>query len=104
MEQPSSFVYSNVIQLPTEVYTIYWPLDPFFSLNPKKIEGINHLWKEIASLRVMVPLSMLCLYAGKLNADLCGRTERLKDKIILFEVEENRAINSRWEKDLLKPS
>ncbi|XP_071775394.2 dynein axonemal heavy chain 3 [Centroberyx gerrardi] len=59
----------------------------------KKIEGINHLWKEIASLHVTVPLSMFCLYAGKLNDDLCDCAERLKDTIITFEVEENRELN-----------
>ncbi|XP_034748215.1 dynein heavy chain 3, axonemal isoform X1 [Etheostoma cragini] len=59
----------------------------------KKIESINHLWKEIASLHVTVPLSMFCLYAGNVNEDLCDRAERLKDTIIMFEVEENRELN-----------
>nr|XP_046272658.1 dynein axonemal heavy chain 3 isoform X3 [Scatophagus argus] len=59
----------------------------------KKIESVNRLWKEIASLRVMVPLSMFCLCAGKLNDDLCDRAERLKEKIIMFEVDENRELN-----------
>ncbi|XP_035537407.1 dynein heavy chain 3, axonemal [Morone saxatilis] len=59
----------------------------------KKIDGINHLWKEIASLHVTVPLSMFCLYAGKLNDDFCDRVERLKNIIITFEVEENRELN-----------
>lgn len=44
-------------------------------------------------MRVTVPLSMFCLYAGKLNDDLCDRAKRLKDKIITFEVEENRELN-----------
>lgn len=59
----------------------------------KKIDGIKRLWGEIASMRVTVPLSMFCLYAGKLNEDLCSRTDRLKDKITVFEVEENRDLN-----------
>ncbi|XP_032391908.1 dynein heavy chain 3, axonemal isoform X1 [Etheostoma spectabile] len=59
----------------------------------KKIESINHLWKEIASLHVTVPLSMFCLYAGKVNEDLCERAEKLRDTIIMFEVEENRELN-----------
>lgn len=63
------------------------------SLNPQKIDSFNHLWKEIASLHVTVPLSMFCLYAGNLNDDLCDRSERLKDKIITFQVEENRDLN-----------
>ncbi|KAM7373014.1 hypothetical protein PAMP_007900 [Pampus punctatissimus] len=59
----------------------------------KKIEFINHMWMEIASLRIRVPLSMFCLYAGELNDDLCDRTNRLKDQIIMFEMEENRELN-----------
>uniref|UniRef100_A0A3P8TPE1 Uncharacterized protein n=1 Tax=Amphiprion percula TaxID=161767 RepID=A0A3P8TPE1_AMPPE len=51
------------------------------------------LWVEIASLRITVPLSMFCLYVGKLNNDLCDRAGRLKDKIVMFEVEENRELN-----------
>ncbi|XP_028284148.1 dynein heavy chain 3, axonemal [Parambassis ranga] len=61
----------------------------------KKIESLSHLKKQISSLRVTVPLSMFCLYAGKLNEDLCDRVERLKDKIIMFQVEENRELNTR---------
>ncbi|XP_062414629.1 dynein axonemal heavy chain 3-like [Pungitius pungitius] len=58
-----------------------------------KIESFNHLRQEIASLHVTVPLSMFCLHAGKLNDDLCGRAERLKDKIIMFEMKEHRELN-----------
>ncbi|KAK2921231.1 hypothetical protein Q8A73_000716 [Channa argus] len=59
----------------------------------KKIESINQLRKKIASMHITVPLSMFCLYTGKLNEDLCNRAERLKDKIITFQVEENRELN-----------
>ncbi|KAK5855256.1 hypothetical protein PBY51_005374 [Eleginops maclovinus] len=59
----------------------------------KKIDSVNHLWKEIASLRITVPMCMFCLYAGKLNEDLCDRAEKLKDQLILFQVEENRELN-----------
>lgn len=41
---------------------------------------------------------MFCLHAGKLNEDLCERAKSLKDKIILFEMEENRELNKQWEK------
>ncbi|XP_053190892.1 dynein axonemal heavy chain 3 [Scomber japonicus] len=61
----------------------------------KKIESINHVRKEIASLCITVPLSMFCLYAGKLNDDMCDRAKKLKDEIIMFEVEENRELNQR---------
>lgn len=40
---------------------------------------------------------MFCLYAGKLNDDMCDRAKKLKDEIIMFEVEENRELNQRWE-------
>ncbi|CAJ1083860.1 dynein axonemal heavy chain 3 [Xyrichtys novacula] len=59
----------------------------------EKIESINLLWKEIASLRVTVPLSMFCLNAGELNEDLCERAKGLENKIIVFKVEENRELN-----------
>lgn len=74
-------------------YLLHQVLSP--SLNIQKIDSINHLWKEIALLPITVPLSMFCLYAGKLNEDLCDRAARLKDKIIMFEVEENRELNKR---------
>lgn len=59
----------------------------------QKIEGINDLWREIASIRVTVPLSMFCLCAGKLNEDLCDRAKKLRNKIIVFKMEENRQLN-----------
>ncbi|XP_075900184.1 dynein axonemal heavy chain 3 [Nelusetta ayraudi] len=59
----------------------------------ERIEGINNLWREIASIRVTVPLSMFCLCAGKLNEDLCDRAEKLRNKIIVFKMEENRQLN-----------
>ncbi|XP_062266298.1 dynein axonemal heavy chain 3 [Platichthys flesus] len=58
-----------------------------------KIKSINLLWKEIASLPLTVPLSMFCLCADKLNEDLCDLAEKLKVKIVTFEVEENRELN-----------
>lgn len=59
----------------------------------QRIEGISTLWREIASIRVTVPLSMFCLCAGKLNEDLCDRAEQLRNKIIVFKMEENRQLN-----------
>ncbi|KAF7221726.1 dynein axonemal heavy chain 3 isoform X1 [Nothobranchius furzeri] len=59
----------------------------------KKIESIDELEKELASLPVTVPLSMFCLHAGELNADLSDCARSLKDKIIMFKVEENRNLN-----------
>ncbi|XP_070617336.1 dynein axonemal heavy chain 3 isoform X3 [Erythrolamprus reginae] len=59
----------------------------------EKIDGLTKLKKEIASLHVTVPLALFCLDALKLNEELCNRTQRLKDRLIEFEVEENRNIN-----------
>uniref|UniRef100_A0A8C6Y1D3 Uncharacterized protein n=1 Tax=Naja naja TaxID=35670 RepID=A0A8C6Y1D3_NAJNA len=62
----------------------------------KKIDGLTKLKKEIASLHVTVPLALFCLDALKLNEELCSRTQRLKDRLIEFEVEENRNLNKRY--------
>lgn len=43
---------------------------------------------------------MFCLHAGQLNEVLCDRAEKLKDKITMFEVEENRKLNKEWERML----
>ncbi|XP_035261919.1 dynein heavy chain 3, axonemal [Anguilla anguilla] len=58
-----------------------------------KIEGIQQLWVEIATLHITVPLSMFCLDAANLNHDLCNRATRLKEMLITFEVDENRELN-----------
>lgn len=49
--------------------------------------------KEIALLHTSMPLSMFCLNAGKLNMDLCNRAVGLKDMLITFQMNENRALN-----------
>ncbi|XP_061086442.1 dynein axonemal heavy chain 3 [Conger conger] len=59
----------------------------------KKIEDIQQLFVEIASLHVTVPLSVFCLDAANLNHDLCNRAMRLKEMLITFEVDENRELN-----------
>uniref|UniRef100_A0A8D0GHK3 Uncharacterized protein n=1 Tax=Sphenodon punctatus TaxID=8508 RepID=A0A8D0GHK3_SPHPU len=52
--------------------------------------------KEIASMHVTVPLAMFCLDALKLNEELCRQTQKLKDRLIEFEVDENRELNKRY--------
>nr|XP_043909238.1 dynein axonemal heavy chain 3-like [Solea senegalensis] len=59
----------------------------------RKIKHFNDTWKEIALLFVTVPLSMFCLDAVKLNEDLCDCCETLKDRMVMFELDENRALN-----------
>uniref|UniRef100_A0A8C5RLG6 Dynein heavy chain 3, axonemal n=1 Tax=Laticauda laticaudata TaxID=8630 RepID=A0A8C5RLG6_LATLA len=61
----------------------------------EKIDGLTKLKKEIASLHITVPLALFCLDALKLNEELCNRIQRLKDRLIEFEVEENRNLNKR---------
>lgn len=51
------------------------------------------MYKEIALLHTSMPLSMFCLNAGKLNNDLCNRALGLKDMLITFQMNENRALN-----------
>ncbi|XP_058475903.1 dynein axonemal heavy chain 3-like [Solea solea] len=58
-----------------------------------KIESINAMWKEIASLPTTVPLSLFCLDAERLNEDMCDMCDRLKYKIVTFGVDENREFN-----------
>uniref|UniRef100_A0A8D0GFM9 Uncharacterized protein n=1 Tax=Sphenodon punctatus TaxID=8508 RepID=A0A8D0GFM9_SPHPU len=61
-----------------------------------KIDGLTKLKKEIASMHVTVPLAMFCLDALKLNEELCRQTQKLKDRLIEFEVDENRELNKRY--------
>ncbi|XP_028914074.1 dynein heavy chain 3, axonemal isoform X2 [Ornithorhynchus anatinus] len=59
-----------------------------------KINNLKNLKKEIASLHITVPLAIFCLNALKLNEDLCYQTQRLRDRVIQFQVDENRELNS----------
>lgn len=59
----------------------------------QKIDSYQHLKDEIASLRITVPLSLFCLDCVALNQELCNRTQRLKDRLVVFEVDENRQLN-----------
>lgn len=47
-------------------------------------------------MHVTVPLAMFCLDAVQLNEELCNRTQNLKDRLIEFEVMENRELNRRY--------
>ncbi|XP_052628381.1 dynein axonemal heavy chain 3 [Harpia harpyja] len=61
----------------------------------EKIDSLTKLKREIASMHVTVPLAMFCLDAVQLNEELCSRTQNLKDRLIEFEVMENRELNRR---------
>ena len=47
-------------------------------------------------MHVTVPLAMFCLDAAQLNEKLCNQTQNLKDRLIEFEVMENRELNKRY--------
>ncbi|XP_074775748.1 dynein axonemal heavy chain 3 [Athene noctua] len=61
----------------------------------EKINSLTKLKREIASMHVTVPLALFCLDAVQLNEELCNRTQNLKDRLIEFEVMENRKLNKR---------
>uniref|UniRef100_A0A8C0BHP6 Uncharacterized protein n=1 Tax=Buteo japonicus TaxID=224669 RepID=A0A8C0BHP6_9AVES len=61
-----------------------------------EIDSLTKLKREIASMHVTVPLAMFCLDAVQLNEELCSRTQNLKDRLIEFEVMENRELNRRY--------
>ena len=59
----------------------------------QKITDYQDLKDEIALLRITVPLSMFCLDCVSLNTDLCARSQKLRDRLVQFEVDENRELN-----------
>ncbi|CAH1793734.1 unnamed protein product, partial [Owenia fusiformis] len=59
----------------------------------QKIDSYRELKDEIALLRITVPLSMFCLDCQALNAELCHRAQKLRDRLVAFEVDENRDLN-----------
>lgn len=59
----------------------------------QKINSFQDLKDEISLLRITVPLSMFCLDCQNLNQDLGARSQRLKERLIIFEVDENRELN-----------
>uniref|UniRef100_A0A3B5L0R2 Uncharacterized protein n=1 Tax=Xiphophorus couchianus TaxID=32473 RepID=A0A3B5L0R2_9TELE len=63
------------------------------SLQDSKIDSIMHIWMDIASLRIAVPLSMFCLNARDLNDYLCDCANKLIARIVTFEMDENRRLN-----------
>ncbi|XP_044289654.1 dynein axonemal heavy chain 3 isoform X4 [Varanus komodoensis] len=85
----SDLLNNNAAKGVTEFLSQRHDLDDFV----EKIDGLTKLKKEIASMHVTVPLGMFCLDASKLNEELCNRTQQLKDRLIEFEVNENREVN-----------
>ncbi|XP_059139620.1 dynein axonemal heavy chain 3-like isoform X2 [Physella acuta] len=63
-----------------------------------KIDSYQDLKDEIASMRVTAPLSMFCLDCVNLNHDLCHRAQRLRERLVVFVVDENRDLNKALNK------
>ncbi|KAK2495199.1 hypothetical protein MC885_014559, partial [Smutsia gigantea] len=61
-----------------------------------RINSIKKWRNEIASMHISVPLAMFCLDAVTLNYDLCERAQNLKDRLIQFQVDINRDMNTRY--------
>jgi len=61
----------------------------------QKINSYQALKDEIALLRITVPLSMFCLDCTHVNEDLAARAQRLKERLVQYEVYENRELNRR---------
>lgn len=59
----------------------------------QKIDSYQELKDEIASMRVTAPLSMFCLDCVNLNHELCQRAQRLRERLVVFVVDENRDLN-----------
>uniref|UniRef100_A0A8C9V6G4 Dynein axonemal heavy chain 7 n=1 Tax=Scleropages formosus TaxID=113540 RepID=A0A8C9V6G4_SCLFO len=59
----------------------------------KKIESLQQLEEELASLYITVPLAMFCLDTVGLHEELCARTEKLKDRVLTYVVKDNRELN-----------
>lgn len=47
-------------------------------------------------MHITVPLAMFCLDTMSLNYDLCERAQNLKDRLIQFQVDVNRNMNTRY--------
>ncbi|XP_030068202.1 dynein axonemal heavy chain 3 [Microcaecilia unicolor] len=60
----------------------------------KKIDDLSALKTEIASMHITVPLALFCLDALSLNDELCARVQKLKERLIVFQLDTNRALNS----------
>ncbi|XP_062999548.1 dynein axonemal heavy chain 3 [Elgaria multicarinata webbii] len=85
----SDLLNNNAEKGVTEFLSKRHDLDDFV----EKIDGLTKLKKEIASMHITVPLAMFCLDTSKLNEVLCNRTQQLKDRLIEYEVNENREVN-----------
>ncbi len=59
----------------------------------QKIHEYQDLKDEISLLRISVPLSMFTLDCAVLNENLAVRAQKLRARLVLFVVEDNRSLN-----------
>ena len=62
----------------------------------QKIEEYAMKKDEISLLHITVPLSFFCLDCIQVNDELAGRAQKLKDRLIQYEVNENRDLNKKY--------
>jgi len=62
----------------------------------QKITSYDELTAELSLLRVTVPLSLFCLDCVQLNEDLMSRSRKIRQRLVDFEVNENREINKKY--------
>uniref|UniRef100_A0A8C0FKF3 Uncharacterized protein n=1 Tax=Bubo bubo TaxID=30461 RepID=A0A8C0FKF3_BUBBB len=86
---------SNVLG-PQKYLNVYRKYSNLLNNNAQKNNRSIIFHLEIASMHVTVPLALFCLDAVQLNEELCNRTQNLKDRLIEFEVMENRKLNKRY--------
>uniref|UniRef100_S4R6H6 Uncharacterized protein n=1 Tax=Petromyzon marinus TaxID=7757 RepID=S4R6H6_PETMA len=61
----------------------------------KKLEALQAVHSKVASRPVTVHLALVCLSAEELHQDLAARVRRQSERLVLFQMEENRLMNSR---------
>ncbi|XP_032823200.2 dynein axonemal heavy chain 3 [Petromyzon marinus] len=60
----------------------------------KKLEALQAVHSKVASRPVTVHLALVCLSAEELHQDLAARVRRQSERLVLFQMEENRLMNS----------
>lgn len=56
----------------------------------------DDLTAELSLLRVTASLSLFCLDCMQVNQDLVSRSKKIRERLVEFEVNENRDINRKF--------
>jgi len=62
----------------------------------QKITVFDDLTAELSLLRVTASVSLFCLNCTQVNEDLMSRSKKIRDRLVEFEVNENREINKKF--------